>query len=103
MGKERRARPHTAGPNRLNYLCKRGFAKRADSQTCKRDSELHSGNDAMQITEKYFNNARPRISLCDQLPDARQPHGDEGKLGRCKETIQRDQREDADEADGKHN
>jgi hypothetical protein len=37
------------------------------------------------------------------LPDARQAHGDEGKFRGGKEAVQRDQDQDADKADRKHN
>ena len=70
MGIKRRVRSQTAGPYRLKYLRKCGFAKRADRQACERDAKLYSRNDAVQIAEQYFYHPRSRTPLRNQLPDA---------------------------------
>src|ERR1700745_3079985 len=58
MGKERGGRAKSAGPNRLDDLHKTGLTKRTNSQARQRYTDLHARNDAMQVAEEFFDDAR---------------------------------------------
>src|SRR5229473_1606897 len=90
MSEERGTCSKSSGPNGLKHFCKRSFAERTNRQARKGDAELHAGNDTMQIAEERFDNARTGAPLGDELADAGQAHGNEGKLCRCKKAIKRD-------------
>ena len=70
MGEKRGVRSQATGPNRLKHFRKCGFAKRANRQAGKRDTQLYARNDAVQITKQHFDDPGAGTSLCDQLPHA---------------------------------
>ncbi len=78
------------------------FAEGAESEAGQRDAELHGGNDAVQIPEQALDDAGADITFAGELAHARQAHGDQGEFSRRKKAVERDQREDAYEADGEH-
>jgi hypothetical protein len=56
----------------------------------------------MEIAQQNLNNASAGVALAHQLAHAREAHRDQRELRRSKETVERDQRENANEANGEH-
>src|ERR1700730_8613156 len=66
---------------------KSGFAKRADRQAGEGYSDLHAGNDAAEIAEKFLYNFGLGVALGDQLTYAGHSYGDKRKFHGRKKTV----------------
>ena len=81
---------------------KSGFAERAEGEAGERDSELHARHDAMKISDQTFDDFGSRISLCDELTDTGQAHGDQREFGSREKSVEQDENKHANQANDKH-
>lgn len=86
----------------LNEFGERGFAESAEGQAGEGDAELDSGDDAMEIAEKAFDDAGLGIAFGDELAHARHAHGDERELRGGEEAVENHEQHDSDQAEQKH-
>src|SRR6266446_5851001 len=85
-----------------NHSRKSRFTEGTESEAGQRNAELHAGNDAMEVPEEDLNDAGANVAFADELTHAREAHSDQRELRRRKEAIERDERENANEAYGEH-
>jgi hypothetical protein len=86
----------------LEKIGKSGFAERAESQAGERDSELYARHDAMKISDEAFDDFGSSISLCDELADTGQAHGDQREFRSREKSVEQDEDKHANQANDKH-
>ena len=93
MSEDRRAAAGEPIEHRPQQFGQRGFAKRAEAQTGERDADLHAGDDAIELAEKFLNDSGAGVAELDELADARDAHGHEGEFRGGEETVDDCQRQ----------
>ena len=102
MRKKRRSRPSVPGHSVCSAFASVFSPSAPKRQTRQRNSQLHTGDYPVQIAQQNLYNFRSRIPVLHQLPHARQTHCDQRKLRRREKSIQRDERQHADQPNSKH-
>jgi hypothetical protein len=102
MRKKDCARASTAAPHLLEGACEGALSECPDGQTRQRHSDLHARYDAVQIAEQTLDDPRPNIALNYKLSNPGKPHGNKGIFRGREKAVERDERQDADQAHCKH-
>jgi hypothetical protein len=86
----------------LEKFGKSGFAERAECEAGERDSELDARHDAMKISDQAFDDFGSSVSLCDELTETGQAHGDQREFGSREKSVEQDEKKHANQANDKH-